>query len=115
MGTLVKNQTPAVAFTERTRADQPNFETSEELTYALRNPQGSGTTSHVMAVRRLTPEECEALQGFPRGYTKVTYRGKPMADGPRYKMLGNSWAVPCVRWIGERIQAVDEIMKEQAK
>ena len=62
-----------------------------------------------MQVRRLTPEECEALQGFPRSYTQVPNRNKPAADGPRYKALGNSWAVPCARWIGERIDAVDAI------
>ena len=56
-------------------------------------------------VRRLTPTECERLQGFPDGYTQVPYRGKPMADGPRYKMLGNSMAVPCMAWIGRRIDA----------
>jgi DNA (cytosine-5)-methyltransferase 1 len=56
------------------------------------------------AVRRLLPEECEFLQGFPRGYTNIPWRGKPEApDGPRYKALGNSWAVPNVRWIGARI------------
>ena len=58
-------------------------------------------------VRRLTPTECERLQGFPDGYTLVDYRGKPASDGPRYKALGNSMAVPVLRWIGERIQAVD--------
>jgi DNA (cytosine-5)-methyltransferase 1 len=59
-----------------------------------------------MAVRRLTPAECEALQGFPRNYTNITYRGKPAADGPRYRALGNSMAVPVMRWIGERIAQV---------
>ena len=60
------------------------------------------------AVRRLTVEECEFLQGFPRGYTAIPWRKKPASecpDGPRYKALGNSWAVPNVRWIGERIAA----------
>jgi DNA (cytosine-5)-methyltransferase 1 len=58
-----------------------------------------------MAVRRLTPVECERLQGFPDGYTNIPWRKKPEApDGPRYKALGNSWAVPVVRWIGNRIQ-----------
>lgn len=60
-----------------------------------------------MAVRRLLPEECEKLQGFEPGYTAIPWRGKPAdqcPDGPRYKALGNSWAVPNVRWIGERIQ-----------
>ncbi len=59
-----------------------------------------------MQVRRLTPEECEALQGFPRSYTQIPWRKKPASecpDGPRYKALGNSWAVPVVRWIGRRI------------
>ncbi len=59
-------------------------------------------------VRRLTVEECEALQGFPRGWTQVPYRGKPAADGPRYKALGNSMATNCMEWIGERIQACEE-------
>ena len=60
-----------------------------------------------MAVRRLTPRECERLQGFPDDYTLVPYRGKPACDGPRYKAIGNSWAVPCARWIGERIKMVE--------
>lgn len=57
------------------------------------------------AVRRLTPTECERLQGFPDGYTDIQPKGKPTPDGPRYKALGNSWAVPVVRWIGRRIAA----------
>lgn len=61
------------------------------------------------AVRRLMPVECERLQGFPDGYTAITWRGKPAADGPRYKALGNSWAVNCARWIGRRIEAVESI------
>jgi site-specific DNA-cytosine methylase len=65
-----------------------------------------------MAVRRLTPRECERLQGFPDDYTLVEYRGKPAADGPRYKALGNSMAVPVMRWIGERIAAVDAILRD---
>lgn len=60
-------------------------------------------------VRRLTPGECEALMGFPRGYTAIPFRGKPAADGPRYKALGNSWAVPCISWIGRRIEMVRAI------
>ena len=66
-----------------------------------------------MAVRRLTVEECEFLQGFSRGYTNVPHRGKPAADGPRYKALGNSWAVPCAAWIGRRISAVNAINQER--
>jgi DNA (cytosine-5)-methyltransferase 1 len=60
-----------------------------------------------MAVRRLTPRECERLQGFPDDWTAIPYRGKPAADGPRYKAIGNSMAVPVMRWIGERIEAVE--------
>ena len=58
-------------------------------------------------VRRLTPRECERLQGFPDDYTLVPYRGKPAADGPRYKALGNSMAVPVMAWIGRHIQMVE--------
>ena len=55
-------------------------------------------------VRRLTPRECERLQGYADDYTLILYRGKPAADGPRYKALGNSMATPVMRWIGERIR-----------
>lgn len=61
-------------------------------------------------VRRLTPKECERLQGFPDDWTKIPYRGKPAdecPDGPRYKAIGNSMAVPVMRWIGERIAMAD--------
>jgi DNA (cytosine-5)-methyltransferase 1 len=65
------------------------------------------TLMHGMQVRRLTPAECERLQGFPDGYTNIPWRGKPESpDGNRYKALGNSWAVPVVRWIGEQIKAI---------
>jgi DNA (cytosine-5)-methyltransferase 1 len=65
-----------------------------------------------LSVRRLTPTECERLQGFPDSYTQIPWRGKEpenCPDGPRYKALGNSMAVPVMRWIGERIQAVEAI------
>jgi DNA (cytosine-5)-methyltransferase 1 len=65
-----------------------------------------------MAVRRLTPRECERLQGFPDDYTRVEYRGKLAADGPRYRALGNSMAVPVMRWIGQRIAAVDAVLRD---
>ena len=61
--------------------------------------------------RRLTPLECERLQGFPDDWTSVTHRSKPAADAPRYKAIGNSMAVPVMRWIGERIAAVDEVTR----
>jgi DNA (cytosine-5)-methyltransferase 1 len=62
-----------------------------------------------MAVRRLTPVECERLQGFPDNYTDIQPKGKATPDGPRYKALGNSMAVPVMRWIGERISQVEAI------
>jgi DNA (cytosine-5)-methyltransferase 1 len=66
---------------------------------------GSLFSKQGMAVRRLTPIECERLQGFPDDYTNIPWRKQPTSpDGPRYKALGNSWAVPVVRWIGKRIQ-----------
>ncbi|MFY8184133.1 MAG: DNA cytosine methyltransferase [Polynucleobacter sp.] len=64
---------------------------------------------HAMAVRRLTPKECERLQGFPDGYTDIKHGGKSTPDGPRYKALGNSMAVPVMAWIGKRIQQVEAI------
>jgi DNA (cytosine-5)-methyltransferase 1 len=60
-------------------------------------------------VRRLTPIECERLQGFPDNYTDIKPKGKPTPDGPRYKAMGNSMAVPVMNWIGRRIQMVEEI------
>lgn len=71
---------------------------------------GGGQPSMVMqpgmAVRRLTPVECLRLQGYEDGYLRdVLHRGKPLADGPMYKMIGNSWAVPNIVWIGKRIRA----------
>jgi site-specific DNA-cytosine methylase len=68
-----------------------------------------------MAVRRLLPSECEALQGFPKDWTKISWRGKSpdeCPDGPRYKAIGNSMAVNCMHWIGRRIQLVEDIISE---
>ena len=62
-----------------------------------------------MAVRRLTPVECERLQGFPDNYTDIQPKGKATPDGPRYKALGNSMAVPVMAWIGKRIQEVENL------
>lgn len=69
---------------------------------------GPGAIGPASAVRRLTPRECERLQGFPDDFTLVPYRGRTMVDGPRYKMLGNSMAVPVMTWIGERIAKVEQ-------
>ena len=78
----------------------------EEQSPTLRANMGDNQTAMAnnMAVRRLTPIECERLQGFPDDYTNIPWRKKPESpDGPRYKAMGNSMAVPCMRWIGQRI------------
>lgn len=89
---------------------------TEGIAYTLDSAQQA--VSSAIQVRRLTPEECEALQGFPRGYTAIPWRKKSASecpDGPRYKALGNSWAVPCVRWIGNRIDKAISFSKSQQK
>ena len=73
-----------------------------------RNEMNHPTVFAAMQVRRLTPTEAERLMGFPDNYTAIPWRKKPASecpDGPRYRALGNSWAVPVIRWIGERIAA----------
>ena len=108
--TLDKSKTPAVAF-------QP---TADCLTaaYATKwNGNASATNGSLFAaqssaVRRLTPTECERLQGFPDNFTQIPWRNKlaeDCPDGPRYKAMGNSMAVPVMRWIGERIQMVESL------
>ncbi|WIF61398.1 phage N-6-adenine-methyltransferase [Enterobacter cloacae] len=79
----------------------------KEVGYTLTKSDQHGV-AYGMQVRRLTPIECERLQGFPDDHTKISWRGKDAAecpDGPRYKAIGNSMAVPVMRWIGERIAA----------
>jgi len=96
---LQRSQVPAVAFGETARTLSARHDGSP---CADRGPDVVAVQS---AVRRLTPVECERLQGFPDNYTAVPWRGKDQTpDGPRYKALGNSMAVPVMRWIGERIQ-----------
>jgi DNA (cytosine-5)-methyltransferase 1 len=85
----------------------PRIESSETMsTLVARGPHAIQAAAP-LAVRRLTPIECERLQGFPDNWTDVPYRGKPAADGPRYRAIGNSMAVPVMSWIGRRIAAVD--------
>jgi DNA (cytosine-5)-methyltransferase 1 len=70
---------------------------------------------HNTVVRRLTPIECERLQGFPDGYTNIPWRNKPTApDSRRYKALGNSMAVPVMRWIGKRMMDAKEVIHDEA-
>jgi DNA (cytosine-5)-methyltransferase 1 len=99
----------AMAFRENTRSEVQFYGQAGEITGALTSGGGKPGQGYPaalvnMAVRRLTPVECERLQGFPDNYTNIPWRKKDESpDGPRYKALGNSWAVPNVRWIGERI------------
>jgi len=97
---------PAVAFNNR----QDPIHSDAALPLGAKD-NGNGLLQG-SAVRRLTPRECERLQGFPDDYTLIPYRGKPAADGPRYKALGNSMAVPVMRWIGERIAMVEALAAE---
>ncbi|MBG2701187.1 phage N-6-adenine-methyltransferase [Klebsiella michiganensis] len=84
-------------------------DTNRELAHTLgRNHGQENAISNGMLVRRLTPVECERLQGFPDNHTLISWRGKEATDcpdGPRYRAIGNSMAVPVMRWIGERIAA----------
>jgi DNA (cytosine-5)-methyltransferase 1 len=109
---------PAVAFKygqgSRARSLGMQDECTPTLSSADSGTQLAPGLLQGMQVRRLTPRECERLQGFPDDYTLIPYRGKPVADGPRYKALGNSFAVPVVRWIGQRIQFVDSIVRKAA-
>lgn len=106
---------PAIAF-DCMASGMNGFGIGDVTTPSRVGTKGSGTGHQAamigMQVRRLTPRECERLQGFPDDYTAIPHRGKPAADGPRYKALGNSWAVPCARWIGERIEAVEAVTQE---
>lgn len=108
---------PAVAFT---CSEQANSFAWERDVYPTLDAQVPNDTSNIQkgirqgwAVRRLTPTECERLQGYRDGYTQVPFRGRPMADGPRYKMLGNSMPVNVMRWIGMRIAMVDALTAQR--
>jgi DNA (cytosine-5)-methyltransferase 1 len=100
-------ETFVVAFTERGREGGANLECQENLAYTLRDPQkGMNSRNAILStgVRRLTPRECERLQGFPDDWTAHGERNEPISDSARYRMLGNAVAVPCARWIGERLR-----------
>jgi DNA (cytosine-5)-methyltransferase 1 len=116
MPTMDTSARHAVAYDLRGREHGVQFEGPHD-TANIRAASGGSSRSYVaaMQVRRLTPRECERLQGFPDDYTLIPHRGKPAADGPRYKALGNSWAVPKFRWLGERIQMVDDLLREAGR
>jgi DNA (cytosine-5)-methyltransferase 1 len=104
-----------VAFAENQRAEIREADCVPALGRGGGKPgQGYPAVREGLSVRRLTPTECERLQGFPDGFTQIPYRNKPAEncpDGPRYKALGNSMAVPVMKWIGERIQQVERLEK----
>ena len=105
--TLTKGHSHAVAQPIAFTTEQtPKFNNEQALTLTKSESKHNQCVMQSMAVRRLTPVECERLQGFPDGYTNIR---ENCPDGPRYKALGNSMAVPVMRWIGQRIQAVEEI------
>jgi DNA (cytosine-5)-methyltransferase 1 len=103
----------AVAFAQNSRDELRESPVVGALSTGGGKPgQGYHAVRENMKVRRLTPRECERLQGFPDDFTKIPYRNKPASDcpdGPRYKALGNSMAVPVMKWIGERIEKVTRL------
>jgi DNA (cytosine-5)-methyltransferase 1 len=97
--------------------DTYNYTTNDHTTQTIRSQSDTehiGAVLHSMAIRRLTPKECERLQGFPDDWTKIHYhkngKSKECPDGPRYKACGNSMAVPVMRWIGERIEKIEKML-----
>jgi DNA (cytosine-5)-methyltransferase 1 len=96
---------PIAFTTEQT----PKFNQDQALTLTKSEAKHNQSVLTEMAVRRLTPTECERLQGFPDGYTDIQPNGKQTPDGPRYKALGNSMAVPVMKWIGKRINQVEKL------
>lgn len=100
------NRGPAVAFQERGRPGGRSVDTQTDLAYSLLSPGDGGRAheraiAHGLSVRRLTPGECERLQGFPDGWTDG------LSDSARYRCLGNAVCVPVVEWIGRRLVALD--------
>jgi DNA (cytosine-5)-methyltransferase 1 len=103
--TLSATQDQQIAFNTNARPDEMKFET--DVSGTLTRSQSAGVMQN-MAVRRLTPTECERLQGFPDGHTDIPWKGKEAPDSPRYKALGNSMAVPVMAWLGKRIQLLED-------
>ena len=116
--TLDKSKTPAVCWSIMPMNSGKDYKarvTDVSQPLMAGGPVGGnqgGDFIHTHQVRRLTPTECERLQGFPDNFTQIPWRNKAAEDcpdGPRYKAMGNSMAVPVMRWIGERIDAVERI------
>jgi DNA (cytosine-5)-methyltransferase 1 len=106
-----KTETLPVAFDWQSGGDARGLDPKETAMLQRNQVPAVATATQV---RRLTPVECERLQGFPDGYTNIPWRNKPDSpDGPRYKALGNSMAVPVMHWIGKRISEVENAQKRQ--
>lgn len=101
--------TPLVAFAQNQRGELRTSDISPQLTTGGGKPGEGYPAIAGLSVRRLTPRECERLQGLPDDWTAITYRGKPAADGPRYRAIGNSMAVPVIGWILRRITDFDAL------
>lgn len=107
----LKTTTPIYCLAENSIGRKPEnggngIGVNEDTSFTL-NATGVHGVATESAVRKLLPVECERLQGFQDGWTQIPYRGKPAEqcpDAPRYKAIGNSWCVPVVRWIGQRIE-----------
>lgn len=98
--------------------DTSNAAVDEDCCGTLKCGGATPAFSRRMTVRRLMPVECERLQGFPDEWTRIPWKGRPAdecPDGPRYKAIGNSMAVPVMRWIGERIGMADAIPPEEVE
>jgi len=109
--TLDTSNTPAVA-THSVAGTMLSRNASGGFSNSIDHAAAGYMAMQDMKVRRLTPTECERLQGFPDNFTQIPYRNKnaeQCPDGPRYKALGNSMAVPVMRWIGERIEKIEKI------
>ena len=103
-------QTPAIAFDAR-QSDIVIYGDKAQPLDASHPQQGVLVRGRDTVVRRITPLEAERLMGLPDGYTAIQYRGKRMADQPRYRMLGNGITINCLRWIGERIDLFEEVAR----
>ena len=100
----------AVAFQQNVRNEVRLMNGDGSIAGALPAQAGMKQQNYLasaLQVRRLTPTECERLQGFPDGWTAIPFRGKPAADGPRYKSLGNSMAVPVMSWVAKQIEIAE--------
>lgn len=103
---VFKQNDTALCFNVNAQPDEMKFD--PDISSTLTTSQYAGVLRRNL-VRRLTPLECERLQGFPDNWTAIPFQGKPASDGPRYKALGNSMPVTVMDWIGRRINLATEL------